>query len=68
MTCPHAPGVAELDELIRRGLAATNDPRTVVTDSRAPYFGTELPDITLLPDPDAHLTETRFADRLTQRQ
>src|SRR5439155_14717872 len=36
------PEQFRLDELIRRGLSARNDPRTVVADPRARYFGAEL--------------------------
>ncbi|MFD8377273.1 SDR family oxidoreductase [Streptomyces sp. NPDC059679] len=62
------PDQFQLDELIRKGLAAKNDPRTVVTDPHALYFGTELQETTLLPGPDAHIAGTRFADWLTQQQ
>src|SRR4029434_1575898 len=36
------PERLRLDELIRRGLSAQNDPREVVADPRARYFGAEL--------------------------
>ncbi|NUS81465.1 MAG: SDR family oxidoreductase [Streptomyces sp.] len=62
------PDQFQLDELIRKGLAAKDDPRTVVTDPHALYFGTELQESTLLPGPDAHIAETRFADWLAQQQ
>ncbi|MGW6740159.1 SDR family oxidoreductase [Streptomyces sp. NPDC055025] len=62
------PDEFQLDQLIREGLAAENDPRTVVTDVHAPYFGTELKETTLLPGPDAHIAETRFVDWLAQRR
>ncbi len=62
------PDVFQLDELIRKGLAAKNDPRTVVTDAHAPYFGAELREDTLLPGADAHIAETRFGDWLAQQQ
>jgi uncharacterized protein YbjT (DUF2867 family) len=58
------PEAFQLDELLRDALAAQNDPRTVVTDPHAPYFGAELQETTLLPGPDAHIAETRFADWL----
>lgn len=61
------PDTFRLDELIRKGLAAKNDPRTVVTDPHAPYFGTELEESTLLPSSDAHLGDTHFTDWLAQQ-
>jgi uncharacterized protein YbjT (DUF2867 family) len=54
-----------LDELIRLGLSARNDPRHVVSDPDARYFGAKLTDTILLPGPDAQLGETRFEDWLT---
>ncbi|MGP4008440.1 SDR family oxidoreductase [Streptomyces sp. 4N124] len=62
------PDVFQLDELIRKALAAQNDPRTVVTDPQAPYSGAGLQETTLLPGPDAHIAETRFTDWLAQQQ
>ncbi|TQJ92689.1 uncharacterized protein YbjT (DUF2867 family) [Streptomyces sp. SLBN-31] len=62
------PGTFQLDELIRKGLAAKNDARTVVADAHAPYFGAELKETTLLPGPDARIGETRFVDWLAQQQ
>ncbi|MFE1406865.1 SDR family oxidoreductase [Streptomyces sp. NPDC058770] len=61
------PDTFHLDELIRTGLAAENDPRTVVTDPQARYFGAELRETTLLPGPDARITETRFTDWLARQ-
>ena len=55
-----------LDELIRRGLRAGNDPREVVADPEARYFGAELGELTLVPGDDARLGETRFDDWLRQ--
>ncbi|KUL52418.1 SDR family oxidoreductase [Streptomyces sp. NRRL S-1521] len=62
------PETFQLDQLVRKSLAAKNDPRTVVTDPRATYFGTELQETTLLPGPDAHITATRFADWTAQQR
>ena len=53
-----------LDELIRTGLAFRGDPREVVTDPDARYFGALLDKDMLLPGPDARLAATRFADWL----
>jgi len=55
-----------LDEFIRRGLTAQNDPREVVPDPDARYFGAKLSDLTLVPGDDARLGETRFDDWLNQ--
>jgi uncharacterized protein YbjT (DUF2867 family) len=41
------------DELIRQGLAARNDPREVVVDPHARYFGAELGERSLVPVGDA---------------
>jgi len=60
------PEKFRLDELVRRGLAARNDPREVVADPHARYYGIELSERTLLPGDDARLSETRFETWLTQ--
>ncbi|MDO0930507.1 SDR family oxidoreductase [Streptomyces sp. DG2A-72] len=62
------PDTFQLDELIRKALAAKQDPRTVVTDPHAPYSGAEVKETTLLPGPDARIAETRFADWLAQQK
>jgi uncharacterized protein YbjT (DUF2867 family) len=59
------PEQFRLDELIRRGLSARHDPRQVITDPQARYFGAELGERTLVPDGDALLAETRFDDWLS---
>jgi uncharacterized protein YbjT (DUF2867 family) len=60
------PEQFRLDELIRRGLRARNDPREVIADPHARYFGAELRERTLVPGDGARLGETRFADWLSQ--
>jgi len=60
------PEKFRLDELVRQGLAARNDPREVVADPHARYYGLELSERTLVPGDDARLGETRFADWLKQ--
>lgn len=60
------PEPFRLDELIRRGLAAQNDPRKVVADPNARYFDAELSERTLVPGDGAQLSETRFEDWLRQ--
>jgi uncharacterized protein YbjT (DUF2867 family) len=54
------------DELIRQGLAARNDPREVVADPHARYFGAELGERSLIPGDDARLGEIRFEEWLHQ--
>ena len=55
-----------LDELVRRGLAAWNDPREVVADPHARYYGIVVSESTLVPADDAQLSQTRFAAWLKQ--
>jgi uncharacterized protein YbjT (DUF2867 family) len=58
------PERIRMDELIRAGLAAKGDTRSVVSDPDAPYFGTRLSGDELSPGPDAQLSTTSFADWL----
>jgi uncharacterized protein YbjT (DUF2867 family) len=60
------PQQFRLDELIRRTLRERHDPREVITDPQARYFGAELDERTLVPGDDASLAETRFEDWLSQ--
>jgi len=60
------PEQFHLDELVRRCLAARNDPREVVADPEARYYGIKLTETMLLPGPDAQLGETRFETWLSQ--
>jgi len=53
-----------LDDLIRAGLANAGDPRTVVTDPEATYFGQKLGERMLLPGADAIIFNTRFEEWL----
>jgi uncharacterized protein YbjT (DUF2867 family) len=55
-----------LDELARQALAAWKDPREVVTDPHARYYGVELSEKTLVPGDDARLGQTRFETWLSQ--
>ncbi|GAA4256289.1 SDR family oxidoreductase [Dactylosporangium darangshiense] len=50
------------DEFFRDALAAWNDPRQVVTDPHARYFGAELSERSLVPDDDAMRGEIRYRD------
>ena len=60
------PEQFKLDELIRQGLAAFKDPREVVADPHARYYGINVSEKTLLPGENARLSKTRFASWLTQ--
>ena len=60
------PEKFRLDELVRQGLAAWKDPREVVADPHARYYGVELSERTLVPADDARLGEMRFETWLTQ--
>jgi uncharacterized protein YbjT (DUF2867 family) len=51
-----------LDELVSRSLTLDGDPRRVVTDPDARYFGALLQERTLVPDPGALTFPTRFED------
>lgn len=62
------PEAFQLEEFIRMGLTAQDDPRKIVTDPQATYWGAELEENTLLPGPDAHIAGTRFADWLTRQK
>jgi uncharacterized protein YbjT (DUF2867 family) len=62
MTEVAGPEAFRLDELIRGILAKRDDPRTVVADPKAFYFGINPTERVLLPGPDARLAETRFSD------
>jgi uncharacterized protein YbjT (DUF2867 family) len=60
------PEKFRLDELVRQGLAAWKDPREVVADPHASYYGVELGENTLVPGDGARLSATRFETWLTQ--
>lgn len=54
------PDEFRLDELIRGVLRASHDPREVIADPQASYFGITPGERTLLPGDDARLGATRF--------
>jgi uncharacterized protein YbjT (DUF2867 family) len=60
------PQPFRFDELIRQGLAARNDPREVIADKHARYFGAELDERSLIPAGDARLGEIRLEEWLQQ--
>ena len=60
------PQQFRLDELVRNTLRERHDPREVITDPHALYYGAELHERTLVPDDGARLATTRFDDWLNQ--
>ena len=60
------PEQFQFDELVRRALTARHDPRHVIADPDARYFGARLDERSLVPDDGARLAETRFDDWLSQ--
>jgi uncharacterized protein YbjT (DUF2867 family) len=55
-----------LDKFVGRFLSATQDPREVVTDVHARYFGLELNDQSLTPGDNPRIGPTRFDDWLSR--
>ena len=60
------PERVRLDELVGRFLSANQDPREVVTDVHARYFGVELNDQSLTPGDNPRIGATRFEDWLSR--
>jgi len=60
------PEQFRLDELIRHGLAARKDPRKVVADPQATYYGVKVTERELVPDNAASLGKIRFDEWLAQ--
>jgi len=58
------PEQFRMDELVRRHLAARKDPRGVISDPHARYYGIQVSERTLVPGKDAQLGNTRFEDWL----
>lgn len=58
------PQQFRFDEFIRLGLGARHDPRDVIADPHARYFGAELGERSLVPGADARLGEIRFEEWL----
>jgi uncharacterized protein YbjT (DUF2867 family) len=55
-----------LDEFVRKGLAASKDPREVVSDPHARYYSIAVKERTLVPEDDVKLGTIRFDDWLKQ--
>ena len=60
------PEQFRFDEPLRRVLAAAHDPRDVVTDANAGYFGITVTERTLVPGDGVRLGEIRLDDWLRQ--
>ncbi len=60
------PEQFRLDELIRHGLASRKDPRKVVSDPQARYYGIKLTERELVPENSASLGKIRFDEWLAQ--
>jgi len=60
------PERAGLDRFVRRFLAARKDPREVVADADALYFGAKLDDRSLVPGDAPRIGATRFEDWLAR--
>ena len=58
------PEQLRFDEFISRDLTARNDPREIILDAHARYFGTVLSEGSLVPGDGALIGETRFEDWL----
>jgi uncharacterized protein YbjT (DUF2867 family) len=52
------PETFTLDEAVRKVLAYDHDPRPVISDPAAPYFGVQVSDRSLVPDANARLGAT----------
>lgn len=60
------PEPIRMDEFARRFLRATRDPRKVITDAHALYFGAELNDQSLTPGKNARRAPTHFEEWLNR--
>lgn len=58
------PDQIRQDELVRQYLSATGDPRKVVTDAKAGYFGIAVNDQSLVPGNNPRLGPTHYEDWL----
>jgi uncharacterized protein YbjT (DUF2867 family) len=54
------PDIVHMDEIVARVLDYDKDPRRVIVDPTAQYFGLTLNDASLMPGPDARLGTTGF--------
>jgi uncharacterized protein YbjT (DUF2867 family) len=61
------PDEMRIDALVRRGLEASHDPRRVVADPEALYFGVLVSERTLLPERNARFAKTTFEQWLSRQ-
>ena len=61
------PEQSRLDEFVRRDLTARKDPREVISDPNARYYGIKVAGRELVPGDGAQLGETRFEDWLSRQ-
>jgi len=61
------PEQFRLNEIVGRYLSAREDPRSVIADPNARYYGAKLGERTLVPDNDATIGETRFEEWLSRQ-
>ena len=59
------PDRFRFDELIRQALRGRNDPREVIADPQAHYYGGAVTELTLVPQGEARLGQIRFEDWLS---
>jgi uncharacterized protein YbjT (DUF2867 family) len=60
------PERSHLDDVVRKGLAVWKDPREVIADPHARYYGVEVKEGTLVPENGAKHGKTGFEDWLAQ--
>jgi uncharacterized protein YbjT (DUF2867 family) len=58
------PEPFQIDQIVRQYLTEQGDPREVITDDGAPYYGIKVSKRSLMPGEGARLAPTRFADWL----
>ena len=62
------PEQFRFDEIVRQALIVLGDPRVVVADPHARYYGTELSERSLTPSGDAILATTRYESWLSHSE
>jgi uncharacterized protein YbjT (DUF2867 family) len=60
------PEKFRLNEIVQRRLTALHDPREVIRDAQAGYYGIQVSERSLIPGDDAKLGETRFESWLNR--
>jgi len=60
------PERLRLSDIATEVMTAYEDPRRIIADPRAPYFGVDLTDASILPGRDARIGALRFEDWLRQ--